>query len=92
MALTSLVKEIGAILQKLIDLDKIQNEKTKTGFDGDADGPRSDDVGRGLGATKQRKSLITRSVNPKKRKPFLKDVNNVLLQTPYQKIQKRLKI
>ncbi len=29
LRLTSSVKELGAILQKLINLDKIQNEKTK---------------------------------------------------------------
>jgi hypothetical protein len=29
LTLTSSVKELGAILQKLINLDKIQNEKTK---------------------------------------------------------------
>jgi hypothetical protein len=40
------------------------------GFDGDGDEPQSGDVGRGLGATKTAKIDLTRSVKPKKRKPF----------------------
>ncbi len=53
--LTSQIKELGAILQKLINLDKIQYEKWDKkrwiGFVGDADalGPRV--FGIGLGAT-----------------------------------------
>ena len=57
MPLTSSVKELEAILQKLIKMNLDWSRSTMTmkniyiGVDGDADEPRSDDVGRGLGAT-----------------------------------------
>ena len=55
MPLAISVKELGAILQKLIknvNLDKIQHENFDDGASiGDADEPRSVDFGRGLGAT-----------------------------------------
>ena len=58
MRLTSLVKELEAILQKLINLDKIQNEKMKNtmvGVDGDADALGPGVFGVGLGATTETK-------------------------------------
>ena len=52
MRLTSSVKELEAILQKLINLDKIQNEnETKRWFVGDADALGPGVFGFGLGAT-----------------------------------------
>ncbi len=56
MLLTSSVKELEAILRKLIKsepgLIPVNNDNEKHLWsDGDADEPRSDDVGRGLGAT-----------------------------------------
>ena len=57
MLLTSQIKELDAILQKLIKFEPglIQIDKhdkhQMVGVDGDADGPQSGDVGRGLGAT-----------------------------------------
>jgi hypothetical protein len=62
MRLTSSVKELEAILQKLIKSEpglipvNNDNEKHLDDVDGDADGPRSGDVGRGLGATTKRKN------------------------------------
>ncbi len=60
MPLTSQIKELGAILQKLIKfepgrIEVIHDDKHLVGVDGDADEPRSGDVGRGLGATTKRK-------------------------------------
>ncbi len=57
MTLTSQIKELGAILQKLIKFEpgRIQavydDKHLDDRFDGDADEPRSCDVGRGLWAT-----------------------------------------
>ena len=68
MRLTSSVKELEAILQKLINLDKIQNENENTmvGVDGDAD-ELLDEV---VGSVQQRKrNVLTRTGN-EKRKPF----------------------
>ena len=64
MRLTSSVKELEAILQKLIKSEpglipvNSDNEKHLDDVDGDADEPRSDDVGRGLGATTKRKLFL----------------------------------
>ena len=59
MRLTSSVKELEAILQKLIksepglvQVDK--HDKHLNDVDGDADEPRSGDFGRGLGAATKR--------------------------------------
>ena len=59
MRLTSQIKELGAILQKLIKYEPglIQiddNNEHLNDVDGDADEPWSGDVGRGLGATTKR--------------------------------------
>ncbi len=55
LRLTSSVKELGAILQKLINLDKIQNEKwDKRWFVGDAD-ELLDEV---VGSVQQRKRML----------------------------------
>ena len=56
MPLTSQIKELGAILQKLINLDKIQNEKwDKRWFVGDAD-ELLDEV---VGSVQQRKQWFS---------------------------------
>ncbi len=77
MRLTSSVKELEAILQKLIkyepglvQVDK--HDKHLNDVDGDADEPRSGDVGRGLGAaTKRNKNCsFTRTGKNEKIKPF----------------------
>ncbi len=59
MLLTSHVKELDAILQKLIKFEpgliQIDKNDEHQMVDGDADEPRSWDVGRGLGATTETK-------------------------------------
>ncbi len=79
MRLTSSVKELEAILQKLIkyepglfQVDK--HDKHLNDVDGDADEPRSGDVGRGLGAATEtnenRKRLFSQELEQKERKSF----------------------
>ena len=69
MRLTSLVKELEAILQKLINLDKIQNEnETKRWFVGDADALGPGVFGFGLGATTET-NLFSQELD-KWEKPF----------------------
>jgi hypothetical protein len=74
MRLTSLVKELEAILQKLIkyepglvQVDK--HDKHLNDVDGDADEPRSGDVGRGLGAATETetKMVLTRTRTERKK-------------------------
>ena len=79
MLLTSSVKELEAILQKLIkyepeyepglfQVDK--HDKHLNDVDGDADEPRSGDVGRGLGATTETEMFSQELERTEKRKPF----------------------
>ncbi len=72
MRLTSSVKELEAILQKLIksepgliQIDK-HDKHQMVGVDGDADGPWSGDVGRGLGATTKTETKMFFHKNQKK--------------------------
>ena len=60
MLLTSSVKELEAILQKLINLNLDWSTMTMKNInvDGDADEPRSGDVGRGLGATTETNKFV----------------------------------
>jgi hypothetical protein len=86
LLLTSLVKEIGAISQKLIKIDHFvnldfswsKNEKNKQwiGIVGDADELRSGDFSRGLGATMQNRKriVLSRTVINKEKKAVLKSV------------------
>ena len=77
MPLTNTVKELEENLdfgiQKLINLDKIQNEKTKNtmvGVDGDADALGPGVFGFGLGATTKRKLFFHKNWKNEKIKPF----------------------
>ena len=80
MPLTSQIKELEAILQKLIKLwtwnnSGLKNDKND-GVDGDADEPRSGDVGRGLGAATETetKMVLTRTRTNKEKKAVLVSV------------------
>ena len=69
MLLTSQIKELGAILQKLINLDKIQNEnETKDGLL--AMRMPSDLRSSGLGSMQQRKRKMFSQELEKCEKPF----------------------
>jgi hypothetical protein len=61
MRLTSSVKELEAILQKLINLDKIQNENTMVGVD--------------LAKAKAKRNVLTRTGNEKKKESRLNSVD-----------------
>ena len=73
MRLTSSVKELEAILQKLINLDKIQNENETNerwiGFVGDAD-ELLDEVVGSVQQTTETILVLTRTRINRKSKPF----------------------
>ncbi len=71
MPLTSQIKELGVILQKLFKCEpgviQVNNDDKHLGLDGDADVLTLDELGAGLGATKQRKGSHKNCKNKEKK-------------------------
>jgi hypothetical protein len=83
MLLTSQIKELGAILQKLIKpfyqpgFLLVENETKWTGVDGNADEPLSWDFGRGLGATTEtirQRNVLSQELEQWEKKAVLNSV------------------